>query len=77
MGQCQLRCNIQEKLADKSTYFWKVSIWDRKGKSSSWSEIQSFKTGALKEVWNCRDRFVETVIKPEKLVKTGDKSYFD
>ena len=30
-----------EKLADNSTYFWKVRIWGSKGKSSSWSEIQS------------------------------------
>jgi alpha-L-rhamnosidase len=65
-----------EKLADNSTYFWKVRIWDRKGKSSSWSEIQSFKTGVLKDYGTAGNRFVETLIKPEKIVKTGENSYF-
>ena len=64
------------KLSDNSTYFWKVRIWDRKGKSSSWSEIQSFRTGVLKDYGTAGNRFVETLIKPEKLVKTGENSYF-
>jgi alpha-L-rhamnosidase len=64
------------KLFDNSKYFWKVRIWDRKGKSSSWSEIQSFRTGVLKDYGTVGNRFVETLIKPEKLVKTGERSYF-
>lgn len=65
-----------EKLADNSSYFWKVRIWDRKGRPSSWSEIQSFKTGVLKDYATSRNRFTETLIRPEKLVRTGEDSYF-
>jgi len=64
------------KLSDNSKYYWKVRIWDRKGKSSSWSEIQSFRTGVLKNYGTAGNRFVETIIKPEKFIKTGEKSYF-
>lgn len=63
-------------LADNSKYFWKVRIWDRKGRPSSWSDIQSFKTGILKNYATAANRFIETIIKPEKLIKTGEKSYF-
>ena len=65
-----------DKLSDNSKYFWKVRIWDRKGKPSSWSEIQSFRTGVLKDYGTAGNRLVETLIKPEKLIKTGEKSYF-
>lgn len=58
-------------LTDNSTYFWKVRIWDRKERPSSWSEIQSFKTGLLKDYATTGNRFLETLIKPEKLIKTG------
>ncbi len=65
-----------EKLADNSIYFWKVRIWDRRGRPSSWSEIQSFKTGVLKDYATTGNRFTETLIRPERLVRTGEKSYF-
>jgi len=65
-----------EKLADNSTYFWKVRIWDRRGRPSSWSGIQSFKTGVLKDYATTGNRFTETLIRPEKLVRTGGNSYF-
>ncbi len=65
-----------ENLTDNSTYFWKVRIWDSKGRPSSWSEIQSFKTGVLKDYATAGNRFLETLIKPEKLIKTGENSYF-
>ncbi len=64
------------KLSDYSKYFWKVRIWDWKGRPSSWSDIQPFRTGLLKEYGTAGNRFVETLIKPEKLVKTGENSYF-
>jgi hypothetical protein len=63
-------------LTDNSTYFWKVRIWDRKGRPSSWSEIQHFKTGILKDYATAGNRFIRTLIKPEKLIKTGENSYF-
>jgi hypothetical protein len=63
-------------LSDNSTYFWKVRIWNEKGKPSSWSEIQSFKTGILKDYATTPNRLTETIIKPQKLIKTGDNKYF-
>jgi alpha-L-rhamnosidase len=34
------------------TYFWKVKIWDEKGNSSSWSDVQEFQMGLMnKENW--------------------------
>ena len=65
-----------DRLSGNSVYFWKVRIWDRKGKPSSWSEIQSFKTGILKDYATTGNRFTETLIRPEKLVRTGESSYF-
>ena len=64
------------KLSDNSKYFWKVRIWDKKERPSSWSEIQSFKTGMLKNYATAGNRFIETLIRPEKLIKTGENSYF-
>jgi hypothetical protein len=63
-------------LVDNYKYFWKVRIWDRKGRPSSWSEIQPFRTGILKDYETAGNRFTETLIKPEKLIRTGNKSYF-
>jgi alpha-L-rhamnosidase len=63
-------------LSNNSTYFWKIRIWNEKGKPSSWSEVQSFKTGVLKDYATTPNRIVETLIKPEKLIKTGEKQYF-
>lgn len=65
-----------DRLSDNSSYFWKVRIWDRRGRPSSWSEIQSFKTGVLRDYATTGNRFTETLIRPEKLVRTGEKSYF-
>jgi|WetSurSiteA1Bulk_404760.scaffolds.fasta_scaffold00478_7 alpha-L-rhamnosidase len=65
-----------EKLSENSTYFWKVRIWNDKGKPSSWSQIQSFKTGSFKDYATTGNMFVVTLIKPERLIKTGDNHYF-
>ncbi|MEN8858667.1 MAG: hypothetical protein ABF260_11485, partial [Flavobacteriaceae bacterium] len=29
------------------TYFWKVKIWDEKGSSSNWSDVQEFTMGLM------------------------------
>ncbi|GAF83883.1 unnamed protein product, partial [marine sediment metagenome] len=35
--------------------FWKVRVWDRKGRPSSWSEPGTFEMGLLKESdWQCQ-----------------------
>jgi len=63
-------------LSDNSIYFWKVRIWNEKGKLTSWSESHSFKTGQLKDYSTTPNAVVATFIKPQKLIKTGDKQYF-
>jgi alpha-L-rhamnosidase len=65
-----------EKLSENSTYFWKVRIWNDKGKPSSWSGIQSFKTGSFKDYATTGNMFIETLINPERFIKTGDDHYF-
>ena len=37
------------KLHPMATYYWKVKIWDEKGKASGWSHIQSFRMGLYNE----------------------------
>src|SRR4030042_5276239 len=63
-------------LSENSTYFWKVRIWNEKRKPSPWSEIQSFKTGVFNGYATTGNKFVATLIKPAKLIKTGDNHYF-
>jgi hypothetical protein len=63
-------------LSENSTYFWKVRIWSKKGKPSSWSAIMSFKTGSFKKYATTGNIFTETLISPERLIKTGDNHYF-
>ena len=64
------------KLSENSIYFWKVRIWNEKGKPSSWSGIQSFKTGSFNDYATTANIFTATLIRPERLIKTGDNHYF-
>lgn len=42
-------------LASKSRYWWKIKVWDRAGKESSWSNNAVFETGMFHAGdWNCR-----------------------
>lgn len=63
-------------LSDNSTYCWKVRIWNEKGKPSSWSEVQVFRTGVLKKYATTSNRIVQTHTKPQRLVQTGSGHYF-
>jgi alpha-L-rhamnosidase len=63
-------------LSGNSAFYWKVRVWNEQGKFSSWSEIQSFKTGILKSYGTTGNRLTEALIKPEILTKTGISSYF-
>ncbi|MCX6330317.1 MAG: alpha-L-rhamnosidase [Bacteroidia bacterium] len=63
-------------LKGNSTYFWKVRIWDIKEKPTSFSEIQSFKTGLKKGYSTTQNRFLSTLISPQKIIKTADSHYF-
>jgi hypothetical protein len=49
-------------LSENSEYFWKVRIWNKKGKVSQWSDIRSFKTGIF-------DDYQSTGINSSKLIK--------
>ena len=63
-------------LASKSTYFWKVRIWDNNGISSKYSSVQTFTTGRVVNYLTTRNRFQTKLISPTKFVKISDKHYF-
>jgi alpha-L-rhamnosidase len=63
-------------LKENNTYFWKVRIWDIKDKPTGFSEIQSFKTGWKKGYSTTKNRFLSTLISPQKIIKTSDDNYF-
>jgi hypothetical protein len=63
-------------LRNNTTYYWKVRVWDKKGKPSSFSAIQAFKTGNLKEYATTGNNFVVSYISPAKFIKTGVDHYF-
>ena len=56
-------------LSENSEYFWKVRIWNKKGKLSSWSVIRSFKTGIFDGYQSTGNKFIETLIRPVKIHK--------
>ena len=63
-------------LPANSVCHWKVRIWDRRRKPSSWSEVQTFRTGKFTEYCTTGNRLVETEIRPRKVVRTGSDSWF-
>lgn len=63
-------------LPHNATCFWKVRIWNEKGKPSSWSGVQSFRTGLCKEYTTTSNRLVETPEKPVRIVRKGVGHYF-
>jgi alpha-L-rhamnosidase len=63
-------------LSENSEYFWKVRIWNKKGKASPWSEVWSFKTGIFDGYQSTGNKFIENLIRPEKFIKTGENSFF-
>jgi alpha-L-rhamnosidase len=64
-------------LSDNSVYYWKVKIWNEKGKPSSWSEVQSFRTGVLNNNYaTTPNRIVVTFNNPKRLVQTRTNNYF-
>ena len=63
-------------LSANTIYFWKVRIWNSRKKPSEYSAIQSFTTGDPDGYATTANRFVSTLIKPEKLIKIADNHYF-
>ena len=65
-----------DPLSDNTNYYWRVRIWDQENNSTSFSEIQNFKTGILKGYASTNNRFVRDFIAPLKILKQGDSSHF-
>ncbi|MFZ2339599.1 MAG: alpha-L-rhamnosidase C-terminal domain-containing protein [Bacteroidales bacterium] len=63
-------------LPANSVCHWKVRIWDKRNKPSSWSEVQTFRTGKFTDYCTTGNRLVETEIRPRKVVRTGNDSWF-
>lgn len=64
------------RLEDNSVFYFKVRIWDKKGKPTPWSEIKTFRTGNTEDYATTPNKFVETLIMPEILEKKGEKHFF-
>lgn len=63
-------------LKENTTYLWKVRIWDIKDKPTGFSGIQSFKTGQKEGYSTTQNKFLSTLIKPQKIIKIADNHYF-
>ncbi len=64
-------------LADDSTYYWHVRIWDEAGETSPYSVIQPFHTGTLGEDHvAARHKLQVREVMPSSLKRRGDGSYF-
>ena len=63
-------------LAANTTYFWQVRIWDESDKPTGFSGIQSFTTGDPEGYSTTANRFMATLVKPEKIVRLAEAHYF-
>jgi len=64
-------------LSPKTTYFWKVRIWNRNGQVSSYSKPQIFRTGELNDSYVTTCYPLDTTnVAPAKLVRTDKGHYF-
>ncbi len=65
-----------EKLPGRTTFFWKVRIWNDENKPSGFSDIQSFSTGDMPGYATTINSIQTTLISPEKFIKTDIGHYF-
>ncbi len=63
-------------LAADTKYYWKVRIWDNLNKASRYSVIQTFTTGNPDGYATTGNRFLSTLIKPEKITRLTEGHYF-
>jgi alpha-L-rhamnosidase len=64
-------------LAANSTCLWKVRVWNASDEASPYSEVQTFRTGALSEAYaTVRYPLTTTAVAPARLVQTGEGHYF-
>lgn len=64
------------RLPENSTCYWKVRIWGTSGKPSSWSDIQSFRTGKFQKYVTTPNLITENTVRPELIRKTSEGNYF-
>jgi len=61
-------------LESRKTYYWKVRIWDKNGKMSSWSRIATFEMGLLKnDDWKAKWIKGENIFRKEFAVSKDIK----
>lgn len=65
-----------EPLKQNTTYFWKVRIFDQDNRLSEYSEPQQFTTGDFGDYLTTHNWFQIEKIKPARIQKTADDSYF-
>ncbi len=63
-------------LADNSTYFWRVRVWDIHGNQSKFSTIQQFKTGVLSDYASTSNSFQIEFIAPVDFKEISKGRYF-
>jgi alpha-L-rhamnosidase len=63
-------------LSENTLYFWKVRVWNKKGKPSRWSGINFFRTGKFNGYRTSPNKFIETRAEPVRLSRTGESSFF-
>jgi len=65
-----------DQLSENKIYYWRVRIWDKNNNPSSYSKIQSFKTGRFEKYSTSNNRFISKFIQPDKFIKNKDNNYF-
>lgn len=63
-------------LQERSTYYWKVRIWDGDNRLSGYSKSQTFTMGSLDKTITTPNIFQIDSIKPSSFEKRGATSYF-
>ncbi len=66
----------EDRLSENTTYYWRVRIWDQQNNPTSFSKIQTFRTGKLQEYASTNNRFISELIEPKKLIMNGEDNYF-
>jgi alpha-L-rhamnosidase len=64
------------ELQPDKKYFWKVRIWNSKGKPSGFSATQYFTTGKEDGYTTTQNRFLSSLVRAEKVVRINDGHYF-
>lgn len=63
-------------IRENSLYYWKVRIWDKKGRVTPWSDIRFFRTGKFDGYATSSNKFIETHSIPVRFARNGDGGFF-